>query len=195
MERQRTIGLGALFLIVVVIATLWSRISSSPATAAVTATSSAPSAAVAPAPTPSPSAIATLAAAVEGALTPETPSTEGFDVLADGRKAPPVPESAPQQVTFGVVVFAYQGAQFAPPTARTKEQAKQKAIAAIAEAKHDFAAAVARGDHGSTGNAGRMPRGMLEPAAEYVLFSLGKGEVASEPVDTPRGYWVLRRND
>lgn len=195
MERQRTIGFGALFLIVVVVATLWSRISSSPAPAATTVTSAPPSAAVAPAPTPSPSAIATLEAAVEGALTPEAPSGESFDMLADGRKAPPVPESAPQQVTFGVVVFAYQGAQFAPPTARTREQAKQKAIAAVAEAKHDFAAAVARGDHGSTGNAGRMPRGMLEAAAEYVLFTLGKGEVASEPVDTPRGYWVLRRND
>jgi len=163
------------------------------APAAASVASAAPSATAAP--TPSPSAIATLEAAVEGALTPETPSAEGYDVLADGRKAPPVPDSAPQQVTFGVVVFAYQGAQFAPPTARTKEQAKQKAIAAIADAKHDFAAAVARGDHGSTGNAGRMPRGMLEAAAEYVLFTLGKGEVANEPVDTPRGYWVLRRND
>lgn len=195
MERQRTIGFGALFLIVVVMATLWTRISSNPAPAAASTASAAPSAAAPAAPTPSPSAISKLEAAVEGALTPEAPSSEGFDLLADGRKAPPVPESAPQQVTFGVVVFSYQGAQFAPPTARTKEQAKQKAIAAIAEAKHDFAAAVARGDHGSTGNAGRMPRGMLEPAAEYVLFTLGKGEVANEPVDTPRGYWVLRRND
>jgi hypothetical protein len=194
MERQRTIGLGALFLIVVVTAAFWSRISSSPAPAATSTTPASPSAA-APAPTPSPSAIATLEAAVEGALTPEVTSAEGFDVLADGRRAPPVPDSAPQLVTFGVVVFSYQGAQFAPPGARTKEQAKQKALAVIADAKRDFHAAVARGDHGSTANAGRMPRGMLEPAAEYVLFSLGKGEVASEPVDTPRGYWVVRRID
>jgi len=193
MERQRTIGFGALFLIVVVVATLWSRISSSPAPAA-TATTPAPSAA-APAPTPSPSAIATLEAAVEGALTPEPPTSDGFDMLADGRRAPPVPDSAPQAVTFGVVVFSYQGAQFAPPGSRSKEQAKQKALAALAEAKRDFHAAVARGDHGSTANAGRMPRGMLEPGAEYVLFTLGKGEVAAEPVDTPRGYWVVRRID
>jgi len=195
MERQRTIGFGALFLIVVVVTWLWSRVPTSPAPVTTSVASAAPSATVAAAPTPSPSAIATLEAAVEGALTPEVPSTEGFDVLADGRRAPPVPESAPQQVTFGVVVFAYQGAQFAPPGARSKEQAKQKALAAIAEAKHDFAAAVAHGDHGSTGNAGRMPRGMLEAAAEYTLFTLAKGEVANEPVDTPRGYWVLRRND
>ena len=32
-----------------------------------------------------------------------------------------------------------------------------------------------------------MPRGMLEPAPEYVLFSLPKDGV-SEPVDTPRGF-------
>ncbi len=194
MERQRTIGFGALFVVVVVVAWLWTRISSSPAPAAAAATA-APASATVVAPTPSPSAIATLEAAVEGALTPEAPVSEGFDVLADGRKAPPLPDSAPQVVTFGVVVFSYQGAQFAAPGSRTKEQAKQKAMAAIAEAKRDFHAAVARGDHGSTAAAGRMPRGMLEPAAEYVLFSLGKGEVASEPVDTPRGYWVIRRID
>jgi len=194
MERQRTIGLGALFLIIVVVATLWSRISSSPAPAA-TATAPTPSASAALAPTPSPSAIAKLEAAVEGALTPEAAASDGFDLLSDGRKAPPVPDSAPQLVTFGLVVFSYQGSQFAPPGARTKEQAKQKALATIEEAKRDFHAAVARGDHGSTANAGRMPRGILEPGAEYVLFSLRKGEVAAEPVDTPRGYWVLRRID
>jgi len=194
MERQRTIGFGALAIIVVVVAVLWTRISSSPAPAAAAVTA-APASATASAPTPAPSAIATLEAAVEGALTPEAPASEGFDILADGRKAPPLPDSAPQLVTFGLVVFSYQGSQFAPPGSRTKEQARQKAMAAIADAKRDFHAAVARGDHGSTANAGRMPRGMLEPAAEYVLFSLAKGEVAADPVDTPRGYWVIRRID
>jgi len=139
--------------------------------------------------------MAKLEAQVENALAPEEASSEGFDILPDGRKAPPVPESAPQQVTFGVVVFAYQGAQFAQPGTRTKEQAKQKAEALVADAKRDFSAAVAKGDPGSTANAGRMPRGMLEPAAEYVLFNLTKGEVSSAPVDTPRGYWILRRID
>ena len=55
--------------------------------------------------------------------------------MLDGRKAPPVPASAPQQVTFGVIVFAYQGAQFAAAGSRSKEQAKQKALAAMEEAK------------------------------------------------------------
>lgn len=193
MDRQRTIGLGALFLILVAVAVAWTRIPrDQPAAAAAPSAPAGPTASsVSAAPTASAAPAAESADAADG----EEAAAEGFDILPDGRKAPPVPASAPQDVTFGVIVFAYQGAQFAPPGARTKEQAKQKAVAAAAEAKHDFSAAVAKGDHGSTSNAGRMPRGMLEPAAEYVLFTLKKGEVAEEPVDTPRGYWILRRID
>jgi hypothetical protein len=192
MDRQRTIGLSSLFLILLVFAVLWTRIPSEAPVAAASTAAPAPSVTAAPVPSASPS----LEAAVETALTPDdTGGGEGFDVLLDGRKAPPVPASAPQQVTFGVVVFAYQGAQFAAAGTRTKEQAKQKALATIEEAKRDFHAAVARGDQGSTANAGRMPRGMLEPAAEFTLFSLGKGEVSAAPVDTPRGFWILRRID
>ncbi len=33
---------------------------------------------------------------------------------------------------------------------------------------------------------------MLEPAPEYVLFSLPKDGV-SDPVDTPRGFWIVHR--
>ncbi len=194
MDRQRTIGLAALFLLLVAVAVAWTHIPrGEPATAAPSATVSTPAPSVAAAPTPSASAAATDEA--EGAPPSDENAAEGFDILPDGRKAPSLPDSAPQEVTFGVIVFAYQGAQFAAPNARTKEQAKQKAVAALADAKHDFSAAVTKGDHGSTSNAGRMPRGMLERAAEYVLFTLAKGEVASEPVDTPRGYWVLRRID
>jgi hypothetical protein len=193
MERQRTIGLAALFLIVVAVAAIWTHLPQTPAPSPAAAASATASATVAAAPTPS--AVSSLVAAVETALAPEEGSTDGFDQLLDGRKAPPVPASAPQQVTFGVVVFAYEGSQFAAPGSRTKEEAKQKALAARADAARDFSAAVAKGDRGSTSNAGRMPRGILEGAAEYVLFTLGKGQVATEPVDTPRGYWILRRID
>ena len=119
----------------------------------------------------------------------------GFDILPDGSKAPPVPDTAPQSVRFGVIQFAYQGAQFAGDGTRSKEQARQRALAAVEEAKKDFAAAVAKGDQGSRADAGRIPRGILEPAAEYVLFTLPKGEVSSQPVETPRGYWIVRRNE
>jgi hypothetical protein len=33
---------------------------------------------------------------------------------------------------------------------------------------------------------------MLEPAPEFVLFSLPKDGV-SAPVDTPRGFWIVHR--
>ena len=119
--------------------------------------------------------------------------SEGFDTLPDGKRVPPLPDSAPQTVSFGVIQVTYQGAQFAPPSARSKEQAKQKATALIADAKTDFAAAVAKGDPGSAADKGRVPRGILEPAPEYLLFTLPKGEIYPEPIDTPRGYWVIRR--
>ena len=51
-----------------------------------------------------------------------------------------------------------------------------------------------RGDSGSIEDLGRVPRGVLEPAPEYVLFTMPAGAV-SDPVDTPRGYWIVKRID
>jgi len=93
------------------------------------------------------------------------------------------------------VQFTYQGAQFAGSDARSKEQARQKAEVTLDLAKHDFAAAVGKGDRGSTADAGRIPRGVLEPPIEYVLFTLDKRTVYPTVIDTPRGYWIVRRND
>ena len=121
--------------------------------------------------------------------------TEGFDTFPDGGKVPELPASAPNRVGFGVAVFAYRGAQGAPADARSKEDAKKKATETIELAQKDFAAAVAKGDHGSTSDAGRVPRGVIEPPIEYRLFTLEKGKVHPEPIDTPRGYWVVRRNE
>src|ERR1700760_106221 len=50
------------------------------------------------------------------------PFTEGFETFPDGGKVPELPSSAPQEVSFGVVQFAYQGSQFADKDSRTKEQ-------------------------------------------------------------------------
>ena len=123
------------------------------------------------------------------------PFTEGFETFPDGGKVPDLPNSAPQQLSFGVVQFTYQGAQFAGSDARTKELARQKAEATLELAKHDFAAAVGKGDRGSTADAGRIPRGVLEPPIEFVLFTLDKRTVYPSVIDTPRGYWIVRRND
>jgi hypothetical protein len=121
--------------------------------------------------------------------------TEGFETFPDGGKVPELPDSAPQELSFGVVQFAYQGAQFAGSDSRTKDQAKQKANEILELAKHDFVAAVAKGDRGSTSDAGRIPRGVLEPPIEYVLFMLEKGAISPTPIDTPRGIWIVRRNN
>jgi hypothetical protein len=99
---------------------------------------------------------------------------------------------APKSVRFGVVLIQYAGAQGAPRKARSKASALGLAMEVSKLGREDFAAAVAKGDPGSSVNAGRMYRGILEPAAEYAMFKLGKGDV-SEPVDTPRGFWVVKR--
>jgi hypothetical protein len=144
---------------------------------------------------PSASVAAAAASAGEPTPTGDVAPSESFDTLPDGRKVPELPASAPKRVGFGVVVVGYHGAQAAPTEARSKEEAKRRAESLLVDAKHDFAAAVAKGDRGSTADAGHVPRDVLEPAVEYLLFTLQKGDVCAEPIDTPRGYWIVRRND
>ena len=103
-----------------------------------------------------------------------------------------LPPSAPKSVRIGVVLYQYRGAQFAPSTARDKLQALEAARSALPLARRDFKAAVKQGDAGSTEDAGRILRNILEPPIEYEVFTLAPGAV-SEPIDTPRGYWIARR--
>jgi hypothetical protein len=130
----------------------------------------------------------TAAKAVETALSLTIPSAP----LPEG---PELPATAPKSVSFGVVLLTYRGAEQAPSDARSKEAALARAKELVEPARKDFDDAVKKGDRGSTVQAGTMPRGVLEPSLEYVLFTLKKGEVYGEPVDTPRGYWILRRNE
>ena len=121
--------------------------------------------------------------------------SRGYSRLPDGGVIPELSATAPKTVGFGVILFSYKGAQFAPSDAPSKEQAEAKARALLGAAKQDFVEAVKKGDRGSTADAGRIPRGVLEPYLEFVLFSLEKATVHAEPVDTPRGYWIVRRNE
>ncbi|MDF3068816.1 MAG: hypothetical protein K0R38_4417 [Polyangiaceae bacterium] len=162
-----------------------------------------------PEPAPAPKPSVALSAALSAAPTPSASAApkpeddanaepgvaDGFETFPDGGKVPELPASAPARVGFGAVVFTYRGAQGAPADARTKEEAKKRATESIELASKDFAAAVAKGDRGSTTDAGRLPRGVIEPPIEYVLFMLEKGKVHPDPVDTPKGYWVVRRNE
>jgi hypothetical protein len=125
---------------------------------------------------------------------PESPfsGSDAGVTLLNGTLPPPLAGDAPKSVVFGVILVQYKGAQGAPASARSRDAALELAKQIAADAKTDFKAALAKGDKLSLENAGRIPRGVLEPAPEYVLFSLPKNGV-SDPVDTPRGFWIVHR--
>jgi hypothetical protein len=150
------------------------------------------------APTASAAAVASAAAIASSAPELE-PSFEDVPELADAAEVAaasasgvPALHHAPKSVTFGVVLVTYAGAQGAPRNARSKTDAEKLAAEVAELAKTDFRAAVKKGDSGSTEDAGKMYQGILEPAPEYALFSLDPEQV-SGVVDTPRGFWVVRR--
>jgi len=120
----------------------------------------------------------------------------GGGVMLDGTPVPPLPLSAPRQVRFGVVLVAYAGAQPSAgggrPATRSREEAKELARKLLQTAAQDFHAAVQQGDSGSSDDVGQVKTGILEPAPEYVLFTLPVDTVGG-PVDTPRGYWIVKR--
>lgn len=149
-----------------------------------------PAASAAPA-APSPSGAASTALALlDDPLFAAPAASRG---RASGARDP-LPASAPRAVRFGVVLVLFRGAEEAPAGTRSKAAALELARSIAEDAPSDFRRAVARGDLGSTEDAGRMPQGVLEPELERALFSLEKGGVAG-PFETSRGYWIVRRND
>jgi len=197
MQRTTSVTVGLLFVAAVAaVAVLGLRPKREPELTSVPKPSASAHATTSASAAPSSSAVPVADAAdLDGGVTGEPTVTEGFENFPDGGKVPELPASAPARIGFGAVIFTYKGAQNAPSDARTKEEARKKAAETIELAQKDFAAAVAKGDKGSTTDAGRLPRGVIEPPIEYVLFMLEKGKVHPEPIDTPRGYWVVRRNE
>jgi hypothetical protein len=120
------------------------------------------------------------------------PLADAGATLPDGTPVPLLAEDRPKSVRFGVVLVQYEGAQGAKRGSRSRADADKLAAELATLAKDDFEAAVKKGDSGSAPDAGRMFRGILEPAPEYVLFMLEKDQV-SDPVDTPRGLWIVKR--
>ncbi len=107
-------------------------------------------------------------------------------------EAPPAGKG-PKRVRFGVVLVTYEGAEDAPPKgARSKGEAATFAAKLDEDAKTDFHAAVSHGDPGSMDDVGQVERGVLEPSSETALFALPVGGV-SGVVDTPRGFWIVKR--
>jgi hypothetical protein len=116
--------------------------------------------------------------------------------LPDGSPVPPLPFTVPRQVRFGVVLISYAGAQPGAaggrPSLRSRGEARALSDKLFASAQQDFHAAVQQGDGGSADDLGHVKVGILEPAPEYVLFTLPVDGVGG-PVDTPRGYWIVKR--
>jgi hypothetical protein len=126
--------------------------------------------------------------------TPLFGTTDAGATLLNGEAPPKLTGDTPKSVTFGVILVEYRGSQGAKPNARTREEAMVLAKQLAEDAKTDFKAAVAKGDPGSKENLGKISQGFLEPAPEFILFSLPKDGV-SDPVDTPRGFWIVKRID
>ncbi len=103
-----------------------------------------------------------------------------------------MPSGAPRSVHLGVVLIQYQGAEGASSSARNKKDALAAAEKVAELAKTDFKKAVKDGDSGSGEDIGRIPRGVLDPRTEVAVFSLGASEIAG-PLETPRGYWIVKR--
>jgi hypothetical protein len=134
------------------------------------------------------------AGGLDAGVASDMPSSGAFGHFADGRPVPPLPDGSPKQIRLGVVLMTFAGAQGAPPNARSKKDALELATKLASDAKSDFHATVIRGDNGSTDDVGRIPRGVLEPAIEYTLFTMPVGSV-SDALETPRGYWIAKRSE
>ncbi len=122
------------------------------------------------------------------------PDGQSLDILPDGGSIPPLPAGVPQSVSMGVIQFAYRGAELAPANAPSRTEAYERATRVLEVAKTDFAAAVRQGDPASAMDLGEVPRGVLEPLPEYVLFTLKPNSTYDMVLDTPRGFWIVRRN-
>ena len=131
----------------------------------------------------------------------DTPSPSGappagaarFHSMPDGSPVPALSDDAPKRVKLGVVLFRYQGAQGSSDDTRSRESALSLAQEAAKLAQTDFAAAVKKGDRGSSENIGWIGQRILERSVEHSVFSLETGKVSSAPIDTPRGFWVAKR--
>jgi hypothetical protein len=121
------------------------------------------------------------------------PGKNDFSRMPDGSVVPALAADAPKKIKLGVALFGYVGAEGASPRGRSRASALEAAIEAQTLAGESFRRAIAKADPGSNEDIGWIQRGVLEKRVEYEVFRLKSGEVAATPVETPRGFWVVRR--
>jgi hypothetical protein len=118
----------------------------------------------------------------------------GLAPLSLNLDASVLPTGGPRSVKVGIILVQWQGAEAAGTNTRSKADALTKAQALAQDAKTDFRRAVSQGDPGSDVDLGRIPRGTLDPRIEASLFAMDPGAV-SDVIETPRGYWIVKRNE
>ena len=113
----------------------------------------------------------------------------------------PAGADKPEWITAQHVLVAFKGAKNAPATVkRSKDEAKKRAeeVATKAKAGEDFSALVKDySDDAATidrlGSVGKFkPEGMVKPFSD-AAFAL-KVDGVSDPVETPFGFHVIKRN-
>jgi hypothetical protein len=122
-----------------------------------------------------------------------SPTASRFHTLPDGSPVPALPPDAPEKVKLGVVLVRYQGTQGSSDSTRSRESALALANEITDLAKKDFNEAIKRGDRGSSDNVGWIKQRILERSVEHSVFSLEKGQISDAPIDTPRGFWIVKR--
>lgn len=129
----------------------------------------------------------------ETGLPEPSASSTLFHMMPDGSPVPALSPSTPERIKLGIAIFRYKGTQGSSDSTRSRDAALALAQEAVKTGQEDFANAVKKGDRGSSDNIGWIDQRILERAVEYAVFSLEKGEISSEPIDTPRGFWVAKR--
>lgn len=121
------------------------------------------------------------------------PGKNDFNRMPDGSPVPSLPADAPNKIRLGVALFRYAGAEGSSPKDRSRASALTAATEAQTLAQESFRRAIAKADPGSNEDIGWIRRGVLEKRVELETFRLKSGELASAPVETPRGFWVVKR--
>jgi peptidyl-prolyl cis-trans isomerase NIMA-interacting 1 len=124
--------------------------------------------------------------------------------VASSAAPPPAatPTAPPEQIAAQHILVAWKGAKNAPASiTRSKIDAKKRADEAAAKAKEkgaDFSALVGEysddeGTKGRQGSLGKFAKSKMTPAFADAAFALSVDQV-SDPVETPFGYHVIKRN-